>query len=163
VSEERRVVKLAVGGGAVVPLPRPKVQDERPLLAEEQLVYARWLDGGMKAGLLLLTASFVLYVLGVLSPHVAVDDLPRYWSMPVKEYLAATGIHAGWSWVFMLGKGDFLNFVGIAFLSGVTLACYAAVAPIFLRKKDRVYASLAVVELLVLALAASGVLKSGGH
>ena len=81
----------------------------------------------------------------------------------LEQYLAATGIHTGWSWLTMLGKGDFLNFIGIAFLAGVTLACYGAVTPIFFRKKDRVYAWLAVVEVLVLALAASGVLKSGGH
>jgi hypothetical protein len=163
VTEERRVVKLAVGGGAVVPLPRPRPEQDRPLLAEEQLAYARWLDGGMKAGLLVLVVTFALYVAGVLTPHLPVEDLPRYWSMPVKDYLAATGIHAGWSWVLMLGKGDFLNFVGIAFLSGVTIACYLVVVPIFFRKKDRVYGWLAVVEVLVLTLAASGLLKSGGH
>jgi hypothetical protein len=117
----------------------------------------------MKAGLLVLVVTFALYVAGVLTPHLPVEDLPRYWSMPVKDYLAATGIHAGWSWVLMLGKGDFLNFVGIAFLSGVTIACYLVVVPIFFRKKDRVYGWLAVVEVLVLALAASGLLKSGGH
>jgi hypothetical protein len=156
------VVKLAVGGGAVVPLARAR-EEERPLLAEEQITYAQWLDGGMKAGLLVLVVTFALYVAGALAPHVPVADLPRYWSLPVKEYLAATGIHAGWGWLFMLGKGDFLNFVGIAFLSGVTIACYLAVTPIFLRKKDRVYALLAIVEVLVLALAASGVLRSGGH
>lgn len=155
------MAKLAVGAGSVVPL--RKAEDSKLVLAEEQTVYARWLDAGMKAGLLLLTASFVLYVLGVLTPHVPVADLPRYWSMPVKEYLAATGIHTGWSWVLMLGKGDFLNFVGIAFLAGVTIACYIAIIPIFLRKKDRVYAWLAVTEVLVLVLAASGILKSGGH
>lgn len=155
------MAKLAVGAGSVVPL--RKAEDSKVGPGEEQTVYARWLDAGMKAGLLLLTASFVLYVLGVFTPHVPVADLPRYWSMPVKEYLAATGIHSGWSWIFMLGKGDFLNFVGIAFLSGVTIACYLAIIPIFFRKKDRIYAWLAVTEVLVLALAASGVLKSGGH
>ncbi len=155
------MAKLAVGAGSVVPL--RKAEDSKVVPGEEQTVYARWLDRGMKAGLLLLTVSFVLYVLGVLTPHVPVADLPRYWSMPVKEYLAATGIHTGWSWVFMLGKGDFLNFVGIAFLSGVTIACYVAIIPIFFRKKDRIYAWLAVTEVLVLVLAASGILKSGGH
>lgn len=161
-NDELRAAGLAVGSAVVVPLPRASASPAT-VLQEEQLVYARWLDGGMKLGLLLLTGTFVVYLVGALTPHVPVDDLPRYWSLPVKQYLAATGIHAGWGWVHMLGKGDFLNFVGIAFLSGVTIACYAAVLPVFLRKKDRVYAWLAVVEILVLALAASGVLKAGGH
>jgi hypothetical protein len=163
VSDERVRAGVAVGGGAVVPLKRGTEDAALPVIGEEQLVYARWLDGGMKIGLLVLTATFALYMTGVLAPHIAVEELPQYWAMPVKDYLAATGIHAGWSWVGMIGKGDFLNFVGIAFLAGITIACYVVIIPIFLRKNDRVFAALAVLEVLVLVLAASGLLKSGGH
>lgn len=130
---------------------------------EEQVAYAKLLDLGMKAGLVMLVVTFIVYLLGILTPHLPVRDLPKYWSMPVKEYLKATGIHTGWSWLFMLGKGDFLNFIGIAFLAGVTIPCYMRIIPIFLKKKDLTYASLAVLEVLVLTLAASGILKSGGH
>jgi len=63
----------------------------------------------------------------------------------------------------MLEKGDFLNFVGIAFLAGVTMICYVRIIPILFRKKDRVYALIAILEVLVLMLAASGILKAGGH
>ncbi len=132
-------------------------------IAEEQLTYARLLDKGMKLGILFLIGSFAIYVSGVMPPLIPVDDLPKYWGMPVKQYLAATGIHAGWGWVTMVGKGDFLNFIGIAFLAGITLACYAAIIPGFLRKKDMAYAWIAIAEIAVLALAASGVLRSGGH
>lgn len=132
-------------------------------LGDEQLTYARVLDKGMKVGLLSLVVTFGLYVFGVLTPHVPVEELPRYWSLPVKEYLAATGIHPGWGWVAMLGRGDFLNFLGIAFLSSVAILCYLSITPIFFRKRDRIYGWLAVAEVLVLVLAASGVLKSGGH
>jgi hypothetical protein len=162
VSDDVRATDLAVSTGVVVQMPRTQEAPAK-VTVEEQLVYARWLDAGMKIGLLLLTVTFAVYMAGALAPHVPVTDLPRYWTMPVKQYLAATGIHPGWGWVLMLGKGDFLNFVGIAFLAGVTIACYAAIIPVLFRKKDRVYAWLAVVEILVLALAASGVLKSGGH
>jgi hypothetical protein len=130
---------------------------------EEQIAYAKLLDLGMKAGLLMLVVTFFIYVAGILSPHVPVNDLPRYWGMPVKEYLKSTGIHTGWSWVGMLMKGDFLNFVGIAFLAGVTILCYVRIIPILFRKKDTVYGVIAIVEVLVLVLAASGILKSGGH
>jgi hypothetical protein len=132
-------------------------------VTDEQLAYAKLLDQGMKVGIVLLVITFAVYVFRILPAHVPVDDLPKYWGMPVKEYLAATGIHTGWSWLGMLGKGDFLNFLGIAFLSGITILCYLAVIPIFLRKKDTIYVILAILEVLVLVLAASGVLKSGGH
>ena len=130
---------------------------------EEQIAYAKLLDLGMKVGLLSLIITFVLYIAGILTPHVPVNDLPKYWGMPVKEYLYATNIHPGWSWLGMLGKGDFLNFLGIAFLAGVTMICYIRIIPILFRKKDSVYGILAIIEVLVLGLAASGLLKAGGH
>jgi hypothetical protein len=130
---------------------------------EEQIAYAKLLDMGMKVGLLALIVTFLIYLTGILSPHVPVNDLQKYWSMPVKEYLAATGIHTGWSWLGMVGKADFLNFIGIAFLAGVTILCYIRVIPIFFRKKDGIYGIIAVIEVLVLVLAASGILTAGGH
>ena len=137
--------------------------DKKIRATEEQLAYAKLLDAGMKAGLLLLVITFIIYLTGILTPHVPVNDLPKYWAMPVAKYLAATQIPHGWAWLGMVGKGDFLNFIGIAFLAGVTIICYLRIIPILFRKKDGIYAVLAIVEVLVLALAASGVLKSGGH
>ena len=130
---------------------------------EEQLAYAKLLDLGMKVGLLTLVITFFIYMFGILSPHIPVDELPNYWKLPVKEYLKAADIHTGWSWVSSVNKSDFLNFVPIAFLAGVTILCYIRIIPILFRKKDTIYAVLAIVEVLVLVLAASGVLKSGGH
>jgi hypothetical protein len=162
-SDNTEAADLVQAGGAVLKLRVREVAAERPRIAEEQLAYAQVLDLGMKLGLLLLVVTFVLYVTGLVSPHIPVEELPRYWSLPVKEYLAVTGIHGGWSWMGMLGKGDFLNFLGIAFLGAVAIVCYVAVSPIFFRKKDRIYGWLAVVEVAVLSLAASGLLKVGGH
>jgi len=144
-------------------VPGAASQGAGAIVAEEQVAYATLLDTGMKVGLLSLVATFVAYVSGALAPHIPVADLPRYWAMPVKGYLAATGIQPGWGWVRMLGKGDFLNFVGIAFLAGVTIVCYLKIIPIFLRKGNRVYVAISVLEVLVLLLAASGLLASGGH
>jgi len=128
---------------------------------EEQLLYAGILDKGMKIGLAILVVTFGLYVSGTLEPHVPVNDLPQYWSMSVHEYLDATGIGTGWSWLGRLGEGDLLNFVGIAFLAGVTIICYLAIVPSLMRKKDTPYVVLALVEVAVLVLAASGILKAG--
>ena len=72
---------------------------ERKIMAtEEQLAYARLLDQGMKVGLLMLVITFLIYLSGVLTPHVAVNDLPNYWKLSVNKYLEATGINAGWAW-----------------------------------------------------------------
>lgn len=132
-------------------------------IAEEQMVYAKVLNLGMKVGLASLVISFALYVLGIMEPHIPLQDLPKYWKLPVHEYLKQTNIHQGWSWLYMLNKGDFLNFIGIAFLAGVSIICYLSIIPSLFRKKDTIYAVLAIIEVAVLVLAASGLLKGGGH
>lgn len=134
-----------------------------PEIAEEQLAYANLLDAGMKLGLMVLVVTFAIYAAGALVPQVPLTDLPRYWSLPVKEYLAATGAPTGWGWMALLQRGDYLNFIGIALLASVTIACYLAILPIFVRRRDRAYALLAAAEVLVLVVAASGVLGAGGH
>jgi hypothetical protein len=129
----------------------------------EQIAYAKILDIGMKIGMIILFITFFIYMTGILTPYIPVQDLPNYWKLPVYKYLEVTGIHPGWSWLGMIGKGDFLNFVGIAFLAGVTVVCYLRIIPILFRKKDVAFAVIAIVEVVVLVLAASGLLKSGGH
>lgn len=135
---------------------------------EEQRAYAWLLDWGMKIGLALLVIFFGLYLAGVLQPYVPVEDLVNGdWKLPIHGhdgkpgYLEKEHIQPGWWWVSQVGKGDFLNFIGIVFLAGVTIACYLRVLPILVAKKDRIYAVIALLEVLVLTLAASGVLKSG--
>lgn len=129
----------------------------------EQLAYASILDKGMKIGLLMLVISFIIYLTGILTPYIPVNDLPKYWGMSVHKYLEATGIHTGWSWLSLIGKGDFLNFIGIAFLAGITAVCYIRIIPILFSKKDIAFGIIAVLEVVVLVLAASGLLKTGGH
>lgn len=130
---------------------------------EEQLAYAKVLNIGMWLGLAVLAVSFLIYISGVLPTHVPISDLPKYWGMRAHDYNVLLNAPTGWDWLGMVGKGDYLNFVGIAMLSGLTILCYLVILPILIRKKDRAYAVIAVVEVLVLALAASGILKAGGH
>jgi hypothetical protein len=137
--------------------------EKKAVATEEQLRYARLLSYGMKIGMAMLLISFAIYAIGILPPFVPVETLPKLWSMSVHDYLKTTGIHEGWSWLHLLDKGDFLNFMGIAFLGGVTVVCFLAIIPILIRKKDYVYALIAALEVTVLVLAASGLLKSGGH
>ncbi len=129
----------------------------------EQIAYAAILDIGMKLGLLALIATFIIYLTGILSPFLPVNDLPKYWGLSVHKYLEVTGIQPGWTWLGMLNKGDFLNFAPIAFLAGVTILCYLRIIPILFKKKDIAFGIIAILEVLVLVLAASGLLKSGGH
>ena len=136
---------------------------------DEQLRYASILQVGVDLGLLVLLITFGLYVSGAIAPAVPLHELPRYWSLSAHEYLDtinAAHLHhehtiTGWAWVSMIGHADYLNYIGIVLLAGVTIVCFLGIIPTLLRKHDFVYASMAVVEVLVLALAASGVLTVG--
>ena len=131
--------------------------------SEEQMAYASVLNVGMWLGLAIMVVTFFVYVSGVLPSFVPIDDLPKYWTMRVHDFNVALGAPTGWGWAPLIGKGDYLNFVGIAMLSGLTILCYAVILPILFRKKDTAYVVIAIVEILVLSLAASGLLKVGGH
>ena len=127
----------------------------------EQKLYAEMLEKGMYLGLLLLLLTFILYATGIVDPYIPLDKISQYWGQSSTNYLHEAGIPDGWGWVGFLGYGDFLNFIGIALLAGVTIFCYLTIIPILLKQNDKVYAALALIEVLILVLAASGLLKAG--
>jgi len=127
----------------------------------EQLAYAALLDWGMKIGFVLLLISFLFYLTGILPPYIPLAELPHYWHMPAGQYLKEAQVPHGWGWVNLISKGDFFNFVGMAFLSAVTVGCYLRILPLLIKNRDVVYIIIAVLEVLVLVLAASGILVMG--
>ena len=127
----------------------------------EQLLYAGILEKGMYVVLLILFITYSLYVFGIMDPYIPLDKVSDYWSMNVHDYLEHAEIKNGWAWLGMLKYGDFINFIGIALLAGVTIMCYAAIVPTLLKNKDTVYAILALIEVIILSAAASGILAVG--
>ena len=114
----------------------------------EQMLYANILNKGMIVGIIVLLVTYAIYVSGLLPTFIPVEDVPRYWNMSVAAFTHEL---------------DYLNFVGIAILAAVSIACYASIVPGLLRKKDTVLVVIVILEILVLCFAASGILKSGGH
>jgi len=140
------------------------MDEKQPAMLEatpEQLLYAKILERGMYLGLLVLFVTFGLYAFGILDPYIPLDKISNYWSMNVNDYLEHAEIKAGWAWLGMVKYGDFINFIGVAILAGVTIICYAAIVPTLLKNNDKVYAILAVLEVIILSAAASGILAVG--
>ncbi|MGQ9513118.1 DUF1634 domain-containing protein [Thermodesulfitimonas sp.] len=128
----------------------------------EQVVYANILLGGVLIGIALLVIGFIIYVSGILPPYVPVEELPKLWGLKAHKYVEVTKSPTGWGWVSYLGKGDCFNHLGIAFLSGLTIiGFFFSLVPAYLKKKDTWYFLIALVEVVVLVLAASGVVKAG--
>lgn len=129
----------------------------------EQITYANLLFYGCWGGLGLMAVTYLLYVFGVITPHVPLEKIPLLWSQPVGTYLELGQVPTGWGWTVLLGKGDFLNFLGIVLLAGMTIVCYIPLIPAFLKRKEFVFAGLALAEILVLLVAASGIVGGGAH
>jgi len=129
--------------------------------SREQIVFANMLFWGAWGGLAILIVTYLLYVTGVLAPHVPVDLVTQLWSKPVHAYVEQGKVPLGWGWVSLLHTGDFLNFVGIVILAALTMVAYLPLIPAFWKKDDKVYAIIAIVEVLVLVAAASGLIAAG--
>lgn len=131
-------------------------------LPPEQERYARWLGYGTRVGLVLLVVGFFVYVFELFEAHVPPSELPRMWDLPLEHYLRLSASPTGWGWLRYLSKADYCNFIGIGVLALVTMACYARMIPTLLTRGERLQALLALVQVLVLSVAASGLL-AGGH
>ena len=129
----------------------------------EQIVYAKILEKGMLIGLLLLVVTFIIYATGIMGSYISKSAISQYWSHSVDDYLHMANVKTGWSWLGMLGYGDFLNFIPIAILAGTTMICFLSIIPTLWRNNDKVYAMFCLLEVVILATAASGILGSGGH
>jgi hypothetical protein len=126
----------------------------------ERLHYARPLDAGMKIALAGLVAALLAYVAEWLPPVVALETLPRAWALPAPEFLRATGMPAGWDWPAFLARGDVLTLGGIAVLATVPLLALTALVPFYAARRDWIYLAIAIGQIGVIAVAASGVLVS---
>jgi hypothetical protein len=129
----------------------------------EQVIYANILLMGVWLGMLLLILTYLTYLSGLLPAHFPISEIPRYWGLGVNEYQEITNGPHGWGWLSLLGKGDFLNFLGFAFLGLITVFCFMVLLCLYVKSRKRLMALICALEILVLTLAASGMLGSGGH
>jgi cytochrome c553 len=113
-------------------------------ISEEQLRYARILDVGVKAGLAILLATFLVYLSGLLPPQVPLEALPRLWTLPVADFLRESAVQPGWLGLARFDVGDMLALSGIALLSGLSFPCLALLARDYARRRDWWYLAITV-------------------
>ena len=123
-----------------------------------QLRYATTLFYLAIASFIIMLVTYFLYVFGVTTPLVPLDEMPKLWVHRSAEYLARAHIPQGWGWIKLLNKGDMANFIGIALLASVTLICYVQLVWSFVKSKEKIMVAIAVLEIIVLVTAASGIL-----
>ncbi len=130
---------------------------------KEQLVYAEILFYGCWTGIVIMIVTYFLYVSGLINPHVSMELVTKYWSLPVHDYLVENNVPIGWGWLNLITKGDFINFIGIALLAGLTILCFIYLTFAYYKQKDMKFAIISFLEVLTLCLAASGIIGGGAH
>ena len=135
-----------------------------PLKASEaQLFYANLLNRLTLLGFALLLIAFAIYLSGLLGSYIPMQEVINLWTQSSHHYMQTANIHPGWDWVSKVGYGDFLVYIPIIILAGVTIVCYIGVIFKFLKTKEYILVVIAILEVLVLSAAASGFLQAGGH
>lgn len=126
-----------------------------PLAAQRR--YARWLLATTRFGALLLVVTFTAYVAGWVKPYVAIERLPSLWKLPASEFLRQVGMAPGFhGWASRLMHGDMLVLGSVALLISSSIFCLAAAVPVFWRQRERLMVALCVLQIVVLVIAASG-------
>ena len=129
----------------------------------EQIAYANVLFIGAWAGILIMIITYFIYISGLLPPHVGIELINENWDKGVDEFLKITNSPHGWAWIRLINEGDYLNFIGIVLLAVLTIICYLFLILGYKNRKDWNYLLISVLQVLVLTIAASGILGTGGH
>ena len=127
--------------------------------ASEHQLYARIVYHMNHLGLFVLVIGFVLYLTGTLTPHVPLEDLPKYWSLPLDQYLEKTRTPTGWKWISELGYGDIAPLLGVALLASITIVCYLVLFFKFLQRGIIPLVAITVIELFLILLSASNLIQ----
>lgn len=121
--------------------------------------YAAVLEWGSRMGLALAVAAFLIYISGVLPSTVKVDDIDKYWGLPLAEYVAATGITTGpGAWLNLLGTGDGLAALPAILFSVLSLVAYLAIAIPTIRDRDHAYAVFIILETALIGATVFGII-----
>ena len=126
--------------------------------APEQHIYAKIIYHISNLGLLALIMGFVLYIFGVLTPLVPLEEMPKYWSLSLTQFLEKTGGPTGWRWTAMLGYGDVIPYLGVTILASVTFVCFLTLLFSFIQRGAKVLAFIAAMELFFILISASNLI-----
>ena len=125
----------------------------------EQLLYANILFYLNLIGLFILLTGFTLYLTGVIPPLIPIEDLSRFWSLSLDEYIEKSNMPTGWQWISKIGHGDITPMLGIAVLASVTFVCYFVLLYQFIKRGVKTLALIVSIELLLILLSASNLIQ----
>jgi hypothetical protein len=127
----------------------------------EQALYARWLARGTRLSLVAMVLGYVTYVMGWLPAAMPPGEVARRWGLSAADFVAASGVGAGWGWVWRLPDAQSLALGGVALLAACSLPALVGLVQAFRARDDQRCAMLAAAQAAVIVLAASGLVAFG--
>lgn len=128
---------------------------------QEQLRYAAVMRWGARLGFAVLAVSMVALIMGWGDPLIPMNDLPSLWSQSSEHYRLALSAANRGTWLSGLLHPDLAGAAGLVMLLLVCVVGLVAVIPMYLRAGQRWLAWIGIAQLLVMGLAASGMLPGG--
>ncbi len=119
-------------------------------------IYARLLGVLSIIGMILLFATFILYAFELIPSAVTPEKITQLWHLDVGSFHDVTATPVGWAWVGEILTGSGITFAALVFLAFSSLVCLVSLIPIYLTAKDSWYLAIVLLQVAVLAVAASG-------
>ena len=137
---------------------RPAPKERLDAARAEQQAYAHWLAWGARISLALLVVSFLAYLAGLTGSAVPSAEIARVWAMSAAQFTAISGGGRSWFWLEFAQRSDVVSLIGIACVAVVTPVCVVRLAAEFVAQKERAYAAITLLQLIIFIVAASGIL-----
>ena len=128
-------------------------------MPEQRGLYANILFYLNLIDLFVLLTGFTLYLTGVITPILPLEELPRFWSLSLNEYMEKSNMPTGWQWISYIGYGDIAPMLGIAVLASVTFMCYFVLLFKFFKRGVKTFVLIVSVELLLILFSASNLVQ----
>lgn len=129
-----------------------------------QLAYAKTLDFVSHAVMLLMAIGYLVYMLQLLPLTVPVETVAGNWHLSAHDLQAKLHLASGWSCFMDLPAmlhGDAVSYASIVFLSMATILCLATAVAVFFSEGNKLFLTIATLQVVVLLVAASGIMTRG--
>jgi hypothetical protein len=134
--------------------------EENRYASKTQLALARLYRLTGITGLALIMVMFLVYISGLVTTNVPVDEVEVYWHLDAAEYARQTGTPVGWNFLGNLAYGESLSFGSLVFMALAVIICLITMVVIFLKRRNLVFAAVVLLQTAVLLIAATGVVSA---
>ncbi len=129
-----------------------------------QLAYAATLDIVSHVVIVALALGYIVYLFRILPLDLPIEAVAGNWHLSSATLASKYAVHNGWSCfsgISPLLHGDAISYASIVILAMATTFCLLTAIVMYLRGRNIMYAVMALLQVLVLSVAASGLLFAG--